>query len=352
VGACLLRLERWETMDDRVFLAELVADQYGRVPSDCRLLPSSIPGKRYVAQLRFPDGQQWQIKARHQTLTPLGPPADLARWLHARAAVLARLAERQYPAPRVVSTSANTPVGHFAGWYSLATTWIDGTLTDLTPPYAHRAGQALGDLHRLTADGIADLPAAHYAAWWHPIHVLPEALASLAAAAPLIPAEWTAFHRACVATLSAMTTWSSLPTAIVHADCWAGNLVQTPDAQSIAIDWDTAGVGPAVLDLGELLSGCLVPLDDPYRADVRVDRDRVRAVAAGYCTRRQPGAEELAVLLDAVRYGAVFRGTRVFGRVVAEGWTSAIVGELERQATRSTNSAEVALTARSVFEQR
>ena len=339
-------------MDDINFFSAFVADQYGQAPSHWQPLPSSIPGRRHVAYLRFPDGQQWQLKARHQTLTPLGPPADLAQWLQGRATLLERLAEHMYPAPRVVRTTANSLVGFYAGWYCLAVTWIDGTVIDLTPTYAHRAGQTLGDLHRMTTYDTDNLPLEQYATWWHPTHAVPIALANLAATVTQIPAQWAAFHSACFATLTAIQHWLPLPQAIIHADCWAGNMVQTSSAETVFIDWDTAGIGPAVLDVGDVLIGCLVPLTDPYRPDVCIISDRVTAVVEGYCQRRLPTEPELAVLLDAVRYGAVFRGTQTFGRIVYEGWTPAIERELERQARRYTNSTAVTTIARAVFEQR
>jgi hypothetical protein len=101
-----------------------------------------------------------------------------------------------------------------------------------------------------------------------------------------------------------------------------------------------------------VLVGCLIALADPYQPDVPVQPDRVRAVAEGYCERRLPRSAELGVLLDAVRYGAAFRGARTFGRIAHEGWTPSIERELERQATRYTNSTQVAALAMAVFEQR
>ncbi len=41
-------------------------------------------------------------------------------------------------------------------------------------------------------------------------------------------------------------------TVFVHGDVWPGNIVWTPEEAAVLIDWKTAGVGAAGVDLGEL----------------------------------------------------------------------------------------------------
>ena len=68
-------------------------------------------------------------------------------------------------------------------------------------------------------------------------------------------------------------------------------MVQTVDDQLVLIDWDTAGTGPAVLDLGDVLLGCHIPLAAPYSSHLQPDQARIQAVVDGY---RSKGYERSA----------------------------------------------------------
>src|SRR5260370_8878438 len=71
-----------------------------------------------------------------------------------RAATLAWLAERGYPAPRVVLTRTGELVGLAGAWLTLATTFVAGTALRPDRGQLGLLGEALGWLHSLPA-GVA-----------------------------------------------------------------------------------------------------------------------------------------------------------------------------------------------------
>ena len=83
------------------------------------------------------------------------------------------------------------------------------------------------------------------------------------------------------------------PQTLIHSDCHLGNWVVTPTGEIRLIDWENAGIGAAVTDLGQLLSWCLLE-NEPEMA-------YIRAAVQGYARFRILNTVELTVLVDAIQ---------------------------------------------------
>ncbi len=95
----------------------------------------------------------------------------------------------------------------------------------------------------------------------------------------------------------------TVPECVVHGDVWARNAVQAgPDGPVTLIDWETGGLGLAILDLGNCLMEChldaAVPDTEPEAWLISPDEDRIAAVARGYSSVRALSAAELDLLPD------------------------------------------------------
>jgi Ser/Thr protein kinase RdoA (MazF antagonist) len=170
---------------------------------------------------------------------------------------------------------------------------------------AERAGA--GPAGRAAAAAVPGLAA------WHPAAAVAGTLRRLRAVAPLLPADWRDMHAAFLATAEAVQLSApELPEALVHGDAWPGNAVQPQAGPVMLIDWDTAGLGLPVLDLGNCLAECHLnsnlPPDQPQAWLVRPDAHRIAAVASGYREVRELTAAERELLPEAVRFGAAFVG--------------------------------------------
>lgn len=102
------------------------------------------------------------------------------------------------------------------------------------------------------------------------------------------------------------TAWENLPDlevapqVLIHTDILFENSVRTPSGAVTLIDWDGAGIGPAIQDIGYSLvqqavslTGELLPLDNAL------------AFIRGYTAERQLSSPEWDQLPDALIFGAI-----------------------------------------------
>jgi Ser/Thr protein kinase RdoA (MazF antagonist) len=283
-----------------------------------------------------------------------------------RAATLDCLEAAGYPAPRVVRTRPGDPVGTDGMWLTLATTLVEGPVIRPSLAQLRMLGMALGRLHALDVAGGAveggsrDVAGAVPGrggegragrASWYPEAAIPATLARLDAVGALVPDDWHSLYAQFGRTARAVQqSLGELPRGVVHGDAWPGNAVQTGPGSVTLIDWETSGLGLPVLDLGHCLIESLLDAqpsaDGPAAWLVEPDEDRVGAVAAGYASQRRLGEAELALLPEAVRFGACYVGAIHLYRALAEGVSgTSMDARLERLRNRVAVSEAVARLA-------
>ena len=324
-----------------------------------------------VTYLVHPDGAgPWVVRAcRADAPVPIhvsGSPATMQDWLLSRAATLDCLEAAGYPAPRVVRTRPGDPVGMDGMWLTLATTFVEGPLIRPSLAQLRMLGMALGRLHALDVAGqaaeagsrdVAGAVPGHGVergpghASWYPEAAIPATLDRLDAVGALVPDDWQSLYAQFGRTARAVQqSLGDLPRGVVHGDAWPGNAVQTGPGSVTLIDWETSGLGLPVLDLGHCLIESLLDAqpsaDGPAAWLVEPDEDRVGAVAAGYASERRLGEAELALLPEAVRFGACYVGAIHLYRALAEGVSgTSMDARLERLRNRVEVSEAVARLA-------
>jgi Ser/Thr protein kinase RdoA (MazF antagonist) len=294
-------------------------------PSGVRWLAGSVRGDRVTYHLGARRGPGLMVRA-FRIDVPLdtqfrgGRTVAVTDWLCGRAAILGWLEEQAYPAPRVILTRSGDPVGLAGVWATLATSYVAGTPLRPSTDELHLLGEALGRLHALDnstlaaaggAGGAVEMAARRAA--WHPETAVPAALGRLEAVQNLIPADQRLLLEQFRAVLLAVQQRVRLlPAAMVHGDPWPGNAVRTAPDQVTLTDWDNAGLGLPLLDLGYCLLECHLdaglPADQPAAWHIRPDEDRIAAVAAGYSRWRRLLPAEQDMLLEGIRFAAAFVG--------------------------------------------
>lgn len=354
-------------MNEPAFYSALLYEHYQVNDATLECLSYSPIEEGYVVyRIRHPNGHSWIARVYRRDRPELDwfryfypwSPQDAADWLLTRAATLVYLEQQEYPAPRVIRTRGGDLLAVMDGWCSLITTFIEGTVLQPTLVQLRLLGDALGRLHTVNPNRVAPGFPAPGKSNWYLEDALSTALAHLASMEPLLSQEWLPFHAAFRQTFQQIGARSDLPLTIIHADGWAGNAIQTKDGQVALIDWDNAGLGPSILDLGRLLLECHLqsdlPPEIPLAWHIQPDASRIFAVVDGYAQQRLPTSAELDVLLDAIRFGVAFIGTLHLSQIVQElpreqAWVRGMERRWARLQNRWDVSAEIALIARNRF---
>jgi Ser/Thr protein kinase RdoA (MazF antagonist) len=350
----------------------------GAEPSGVRWLAGSVRGDRVTYHLGGRDRPGLVVRA-FRIDVPLdtqfrgGGTVTVTDWLCGRAAVLGWLEEQAYPAPRMIRTHSGDPVGLAGVWATLAASYVAGTPLRPGTEGMRLLGEALGRLHALDSStfggalaggaGTAGVEAggggaagvAARRAAWHPEAAVPAALGRLEAVRSLIPADQRLLLEQCQAVLLAVQQRAELlPAAVVHGDPWPGNAIQTAPDQVTLIDWENAGLGLPLLDLGYcLLEGHLdagLPTDEPAAWHIQPDEDRIAALAAGYTRWRPLQPAEQDMLLEGIRFAAAYVGAIHLEQTLVGGVRGrSMDARLERLRNRLAVSEAVADLARRHF---
>jgi Ser/Thr protein kinase RdoA (MazF antagonist) len=353
--------------NEPAFFPELLYEHYELDAATLECLSESPIEEGYmVYRIHHPDGRSWIARVYRRDRPRLDwfryfypwSPQDATDWLLTRAATLVYLEQQGYPAPQVIRTHDGHLLAVVDGWCSLITTFIEGTVLQPTLAQLRLLGTALGRLHTVNSNGVAPGFPAHGKSNWYLEDALSTALAHLASIEPLLSKEWLPFHTAFRETFQRIGARSDLPLTIIHADGWAGNAIQTKDGQVVLIDWDNAGLGLAILDVGRLLLECHLqsdlPPDDPLAWHIQPDASRIFAVVDGYVQQRLPIPAELDVLLDAIRFGVAFIGTLHLSQMVQkipreQVWVRGMERRWARLQNRWAVSSDIALLAHKRF---
>jgi Ser/Thr protein kinase RdoA (MazF antagonist) len=324
-------------------IAGLVREAYGLKPLALESVGNDPTGERLSYRVKLDDGRILMLRGcRADSRMPFwyggGAGED---WLADRARLLVWLAERSFPAPRVVSAPSGAAVVTYAGYCVLLLTYLPGQPLPIDAPHLRRLASVLGQLHGLAGASDTTLPAS----WWFPVEGATRPLLdALAAANAVTPPQWQSVRAAFTATLMAAQERADLPHAAIHGDGYPANALQLEDERVALIDWDCAGWGPAILDLGTALLDAHP--DGGAGERIVVDPAIVKAMVAGYVQFRTPTSAERDYLLDAMRFGVSFLGAVRFAWAAERGWSEQIERSLVRLQARYRVAEDVAQVAR------
>ncbi len=262
-------------------------------------------GEKYVFQVQRELAPDWIMRVYP---TP-DPPSNRDQAL-ALADILAFLEYQQYPAERIVCTIDGMLTFRIDHWQILITTYLGLPIQEWQPASStttqtdtstqpdlqllYQAGALLAKLHSLdlrTMNGelfnrLGLQPASELAA----------ASGWLTDIQGNLPAHLQEEYAHLMARIQQVSRFDKCQQTIIHGDCHLGNLIVTPTNGHVFVDWEAAGRGAAVTDLGLLLSSCVQSFND------KLNRAVINAIIDGYCTYRTMSQVERDLLADAIRF--------------------------------------------------
>ncbi len=333
-------------------VAGIVSEHYEAQPIALAPIGHDATPSRAVFRCDFADGSAWSLHvfAQH-ALMPTWFGSGLARdWLHGRATLLAWLERQSYPAPRIIPTHVGELVAENDNTCMLALSYIPGDLSAMSRDEPRQLGALLGRLHTLPVPSIQGFGSSGAVesrslpnSWWYPVRLaVAPLLDGLETIANDVSARWQALHARFGEDFRTVAK-ADLPVTLIHGDCHPGNAIVTPDGSVALIDWECAGIGAAVLDLGGLLADCS---PDPVPGEaIVVDPAKVAAVMEGYQAHRMLTSAERNILLTACRFGVAFQGAIRFLWALEHGWSERIERSLVRLQARYDAAEQAAVLA-------
>lgn len=301
-------------MDNIGAFSALLARRYGA--REITLHPLVRDGGKHLYRVERAGQPSWLL----HVAPPLADPATF----HREAAVLALLERQAYPAPRVVPAFDGASVTECGRCPVLVTTFIDGEPTGFSPADLGRLGATLGHLHALPlptpASAAPGAPTAISPARMLPRTELAAARSWLEEVRGAVPPGYRARYDQLEEVCQTLDLLDDLPTVLIHNDCHPGNSIRTPNGRVVLIDWEGAGRGAAIIDVGFLLVSCEIEAFGTKR--LPPDPRRVAAIVDGYCRHHRLTPQELDRLPDAIRFRAVVACAGGLRRMIREGQAS------------------------------
>lgn len=275
--------------------------------------------------------------------------ADVTVELTNQAAVLDYLQQHSFPAPQVKRTRDGALLASYAGWTALLISFSEGEMANFEPDNLMLLARSTSRLHTLSDNVLTEVERAYLPdSRLRPTQSASYAIHNLVQALPHIPDTLRQFCEDSIVALQHVQQAGLLPEMIIHGDCWPGNAVRTYDGEIALIDWDCAGIGPAILDVGYLLLTC--HLGKPQLPAMQPDEQCIAAVVRGYCQQRKLNATELSVLEDALLYDVARRvGLEKRLSLLSDDWEEEIW--LQKMLARYRVSPKIAVIAQHYFEQ-
>lgn len=293
-------------MDELLDLAAIVEQEYGA--QSVSLHPLNSDSGKWICRVQQANGQHWVLRAYALTYD-LFDISDLTT-------TLLFLESQGYPAERLIRTVDNALIGTGNGWRVLVTTVIEGRIADYSLPALYLMGSMLGRLHALNPQTAIAMGLSHPPASMLPAKELAYAMECLTSVAHRVPKSLRMRYDMLVEAVQSIDRCEDLPTVIIHNDYHPANIIQKSTGQMIPIDWEGAGLGPAVIDVGFLLSSC--DTEAPWTPPLPPDERRVTAIIDGYCQHHLLSLKELDQLADAMRFRAIVYGACSFAEAISE----------------------------------
>ncbi len=178
--------------------------------------------------------------------------------------------------PTLIKTKKEENYKNFGGKFVYVMERIDGKAPERTPKNWARLGEIAAKLH-----SVADYP-------YKTLFTVASEMPKFAKTAAKLP-----FGKEYMKLVKLLPSFSGLSTAFIHTDIGPHNAVQRPDGVIVLTDWDDAGVGTTILDLGFPLICHFVT------HELEFEKENAAAFYKSYFAKSKLASKEKALIFDA-----------------------------------------------------
>ena len=185
------------------------------------------------------------------------------------------LQSKSFEAPRLILTTSGEYFVKINDQYVYALTFLDGETPPASKNNYARLGEAVAELHSLEGYELKTE--------FNPEDVIEEMLEKN---------EQYVIGKEYEQLLKSLPNFAHLPQRLIHTDIGLHNSIQLESKDMVLIDWDDAGIGARILDLG-------FPLICTFIKNNNFDEENATAFYEAYAAKVQLTQAEIDVLFDA-----------------------------------------------------
>ncbi len=223
---------------------------------------------------------------RGRLVLKISDPGREEKVVQSDTGILAFLGEHDFPAPRLLFTNNGGMYLPYRDAYIHVYAYLEGEPPRPETGFFERAGGVLAHLHSLPAEAYGR------DSGYTPEGIEVEVRGYLHRA---LQSNQKAMAEALLGYLDRLPSFAGLPRGLIHTDPYLVNWLQTPSGELALIDWDDAGVGVPLLDVGYAVAH----LTTYPRHEAK--RWGVPFVGSGVFTNRPEWAHEFLRGYEAVR---------------------------------------------------
>ncbi|MBP9762011.1 phosphotransferase [Patescibacteria group bacterium] len=186
-----------------------------------------------------------------------------------------------FPACTLRDAANGQGYGTINGSYAYVYDWIEGKNPEPTVETFEKLGYMTGRLHTVS----------------EPYSRTSDFMPANEIQALLEKARKNGIDQKYIDLLSSIRDFSHLPQGLIHTDIGPHNSLERPNGELVIIDWEDAGLGPMIIDIGWELEQCL-------SNECVFDTEKAKAFLRGYQVHRMLTAGERSYACDAALFFA------------------------------------------------
>ena len=204
------------------------------------------------------------------------------------------LEENDFPTQKLIKTINGEYISKIDGRNSVVTTYIKGDHPNLSIETMLKMGELMGILHNL------DCKKYPFRTGWNVQSEIYE-IRTKVKQLDLSKLKHSEIIPDVINALELLPSFDNLPQTIIHTDMHPKNMIKTSDNKYCFIDWDDAGIGTTILDLGYVLSQVCIGYGENDSNNLILNEDLVKAFLDGYYSQRDLSKAEKDSLIYAMQ---------------------------------------------------
>lgn len=211
--------------------------------------------------------------------------------------VLAFLERSNFPASRIIKTTDSKDFFQLDNRLGFMTTYIAGHHPQQTRETMHQIGNLMAKLHSIQVNQT-EVPVSQ----WNVTVQKEMVRENIQKFSKSNIEHWNEIVPQLIKAYDLLPDFNQLPEVLIHTDLGVHNSIMDSKGELSFIDWDDAGIGSSVFDIGNVLGNNLITFPDLESLDHHFEKELAKSLMKGYQAVRQLSAKEKNLLVEGIEF--------------------------------------------------